>query len=63
MIRGTLTAKLFKFFYPNFCLHCINLFYRDNLIKHYSPTEFFFKKKDGIGKCVDFVDLFLDLVF
>ena len=44
MMLGTLTAKLFKFFYPNCCLHCINPFYRDKMIKHYSPRENFFSK-------------------
>ena len=55
-------SLVIQFFLPNFCLHCINLFYRDKLIKHYSLRNFF-QKKDDLGKCVVLVDLFSDLFF
>ena len=64
-MRGTLIAKLFKPFSSNFCLFCINLFYREKLIKHYNLRRkfFFFKKNDDLGKCIVLVDRFLDLFF
>ena len=53
-------SQVIKAFLPNCCLHCFNLFFRDNLIKHYSRRQFLLKK-DDLGKCIVLVDLFLDI--
>ena len=45
-MRGTLTAKLFKLFYPIFAyivLIVFIVFYQENLIMHNSRKENFFK--------------------
>ena len=50
---------LIQAFLPNCCLHCINLFYQDKVIKHNSCRTFL--KKYDLGKCAVLADLFSDL--
>ena len=61
-MRGTLTAKLLQPFYP-IVVYIVFIHFIRTIGSSTIAVRIFFSKYDDFGKCVDLVDLFLDLIF